>query len=76
MNPEDYLYLGLLVSLGGVFIYACYIHNATKWWLCPICLEWHNNIGEKSPYPPTFGRIMDKPCEFCPDCARRNIDQL
>ena len=76
MTTPEIFYVGLIVVGGLLFIYACFLNNSTKWWLCPHCLDWHNNVGEKVGLPPITGQIASDHCKFCQDCARRNINQI
>lgn len=60
------LFLALLIVIA-----AHNILSNTRWWLCPICFRWHNNIGETHHNPPLSGSLDTCP-KPCPYCAKHN----
>ena len=69
------LLIGTLFLAPLVVIAANNILSNTRWWLCPFCFRWHNNIGETHHNPPMTGALENSP-KPCPGCARQYNDSL
>lgn len=66
-HPNVALGIGLGFALLFMILAARFILNTTKWWLCPWCFQWHNEISEVHPSTPMTGELQPehKPCLSC-----------
>ena len=74
MSPAPFIGGGFMLLL--VILAARNMLSTTKWWLCPRCLHWHNQIGETMDRAPYTGIVASPVHKYCPQCCRRYNDSL